>query len=149
MLARCAGLKGFAGATDAMFAQQSTWMPRGYQYLQVNEARLNMYPEAAKMRALADASGLTELVQARGGGRDTSLYGALDPAQHLIELTPPAGSDSIPEDALETCLAQHGPDRRGVQPGHQGLHAHQPARRHRRRSLLLARARQDDFRRMA
>src|SRR6202000_2447605 len=34
----------------------------------------------------------------------------LDPAQHLIELTPPAGSDSIPEDALETCLAQHGPD---------------------------------------
>jgi hypothetical protein len=66
LLARCAGLKGFVGATDAMFAQQSTWMPRGYQYLQVNEARLNMYPEAAKMRALADASGLTELVQARG-----------------------------------------------------------------------------------
>ncbi len=34
----------------------------------------------------------------------------LDPAQHLIELTPPPGSDSIPEDAIEACLAQHGPD---------------------------------------
>jgi kynureninase len=34
----------------------------------------------------------------------------LDPAQHLIELTPPAGSDSIPEDAIEACLAEHGDD---------------------------------------
>lgn len=34
----------------------------------------------------------------------------LDPAQHLIELTPPAGSDSIPEDAIEACLAEHGGD---------------------------------------
>ncbi|HEX4674981.1 MAG TPA: kynureninase [Steroidobacteraceae bacterium] len=34
----------------------------------------------------------------------------LDPAQHLIELTPPPGSDSIPEDAIEACLAKHGAD---------------------------------------
>ncbi len=32
----------------------------------------------------------------------------LDPNQHLIELTAPAGSDSIPEDAIESCLAEHG-----------------------------------------
>ena len=34
----------------------------------------------------------------------------LDPAQHLIELTPPAGSDSIPEDTIEACLQEHGND---------------------------------------
>jgi len=32
----------------------------------------------------------------------------LDPGQHLIELAPPPGSDSIPEDAIEYHLAQHG-----------------------------------------
>ena len=34
----------------------------------------------------------------------------LDPAQHLIELTAPPGSDSIPEATLESCLAEHGAD---------------------------------------
>ena len=34
----------------------------------------------------------------------------LDPSQHLIELTPPPGSDVISEDAIEACLAQHGDD---------------------------------------
>lgn len=34
----------------------------------------------------------------------------LDPARHLIELTPPAGSDCIPETAIESCLARHGAD---------------------------------------
>ena len=32
----------------------------------------------------------------------------LDPEQHLIELTPPPGSDTIPEETIEACLAQHG-----------------------------------------
>jgi kynureninase len=32
----------------------------------------------------------------------------LDPDQHLIELTPPPGSDTIPEETIEACLAQHG-----------------------------------------
>jgi kynureninase len=32
----------------------------------------------------------------------------LDPAQHLVELTAPAGSDSIPEETIEAYLAQHG-----------------------------------------
>ncbi|HVW69034.1 MAG TPA: kynureninase [Steroidobacteraceae bacterium] len=34
----------------------------------------------------------------------------LDPARHLIELTPPPGSHSIPEEAIEYCLAQNGSD---------------------------------------
>jgi kynureninase len=34
----------------------------------------------------------------------------LDPTQHLVELAPPPGSDSIPEDAIEACLAEHGAD---------------------------------------
>ncbi len=66
MLARCSGPKGFAGTTDAMFAQQEAWVNRGYGYLQFNESRIKLYPEASKMRALADASGLADLVKARG-----------------------------------------------------------------------------------
>jgi kynureninase len=34
----------------------------------------------------------------------------LDPAQHLIELPPPPGSDSIPEEAIEACLEEQGSD---------------------------------------
>nr|WP_299912972.1 thioredoxin domain-containing protein [Sphingomonas bacterium] len=66
LLARCAGPKGFVGATDAMFAQQPAWVNRGYAFLQANEARLEMYPESGKMRTLADASGLSELMKGRG-----------------------------------------------------------------------------------
>jgi kynureninase len=32
----------------------------------------------------------------------------LDPDKHLIELTPPPGTDCIPEEAIESCLAQQG-----------------------------------------
>jgi kynureninase len=32
----------------------------------------------------------------------------LDTANHLIELTPPAGADTIPEEAIEACLERHG-----------------------------------------
>jgi kynureninase len=34
----------------------------------------------------------------------------LDPSQHLVELAAPAGNDSIPEEAIEACLAEHGSD---------------------------------------
>lgn len=34
----------------------------------------------------------------------------LDPAKHLIELTPAPGSHAIPEEAIEYCLAQNGGD---------------------------------------
>jgi kynureninase len=34
----------------------------------------------------------------------------LNPDDHLIELTPPPGSDCIPEEAIESCLAQQGSD---------------------------------------
>ena len=32
----------------------------------------------------------------------------LDPASALIELAPPAGEDTVPEEAIEECLARHG-----------------------------------------
>jgi len=32
----------------------------------------------------------------------------LDPEKHLIELAPAPGTDCVPEDAIESCLAQHG-----------------------------------------
>jgi kynureninase len=34
----------------------------------------------------------------------------LDPAEHLIELAPPPGSDTIPKEVIESCLERHGAD---------------------------------------
>lgn len=66
LLARCAGASGFVGATDAMFAQQESWLERGYRFQAGNGARLAMYPETGQLRALADGAGLTDLMRGRG-----------------------------------------------------------------------------------
>ena len=66
LLARCAGAGGFIGATDAMFAQQASWLERGYRFQMSNGARLAMYPETGQLRALADGAGLTDLMRGRG-----------------------------------------------------------------------------------
>lgn len=44
LLARCAGPDGVAGATEAMFQEQSRWFPRAYSYQQLNGARLACIP---------------------------------------------------------------------------------------------------------
>ena len=66
LLARCAGPAGLVGATDAMFAQQDVWESRGMRFQSVNGSRLNMYPQPARLRALADGAGLTDLMRGRG-----------------------------------------------------------------------------------
>lgn len=66
LLARCAGPAGFVGATDQIFAEQQGWYPRAYNYQQTNGNRLEMYPEAARLRALARGGGLFDLMRGRG-----------------------------------------------------------------------------------
>ena len=66
LLARCAGPRGFFGATDAIFAKQEDWIERGSRFESVNAARIEAYPQAAQLRALADGSGLSDLMRGRG-----------------------------------------------------------------------------------
>lgn len=66
ILARCTGPRGFFGTTAAIYAAQDAWLARGMQYEQVNANQLALYAQSDQLRALADGSGLTALVQRRG-----------------------------------------------------------------------------------
>lgn len=68
ILARCTGAKGFFGTTEAIFAAQDQWLARGTQFEQLNGSQLRLYSQRDQFRTLADGSGLTALVQARGLG---------------------------------------------------------------------------------
>lgn len=64
--ARCAGPAGFARMSDAVFAAQGEWLPRGAEYAGTNAAALETRPAAARLRALADGAGLTAVARANG-----------------------------------------------------------------------------------
>ncbi len=66
MLARCSGPRGFAGATDAIFATQADWVQRGSQWWRANAASLQSQPELMQLKAAAEASGLSQLMRGRG-----------------------------------------------------------------------------------
>ena len=66
ILARCTGPRNFAATSAWLWATQADWMTRGSQFSQANGQRIAMYPPLAQTRALADGSGLTAAVVARG-----------------------------------------------------------------------------------
>ncbi len=66
LLARCAGPQDFSGATEAIFADQQSWLRIGSQWWRANEAALQSRPELARLKAVAEASGLSPLMRARG-----------------------------------------------------------------------------------
>lgn len=66
LLARCAGARGFAGASEAIFAAQVNWYSQGAQWWQANAASLQSQPELARLKAAANASGLSQLMRGRG-----------------------------------------------------------------------------------
>ncbi|ODP39545.1 DsbA family protein [Sphingomonas turrisvirgatae] len=66
MLARCSGPRGFTGASEAIFAQQAAWYQRGAQWWQANGATLQKQSQLAQLKAVANASGLTQLMRGRG-----------------------------------------------------------------------------------
>ena len=66
VLARCAGPAAFARINAAIFAKQDDWLPRGIEFQDANAARLNIYPVSARLRALAEGSGLTAIAASEG-----------------------------------------------------------------------------------
>lgn len=66
LLARCTGSKRFSGASEAIFAAQSSWFEQGRSWWQTNGARIQSQPELARLKAAANGSGLSALMQKRG-----------------------------------------------------------------------------------
>lgn len=66
LLARCTGPKGFADASEAIFAAQASWYEQGRGWWQANGARIQSQPELARLKAAADGSGLSALMRKRG-----------------------------------------------------------------------------------
>ena len=65
VVARCTGPKFFT-TSYVIFAKQNMWLNRAADFQQNNEARLAMYPPLARLRALADGAGLTDIGRAEG-----------------------------------------------------------------------------------
>lgn len=66
LMARCAGGREFAGASQAIFAAQAEWYAKGAAWWQENAAKFEGKPETVGLKALATGSGLTQLMQGRG-----------------------------------------------------------------------------------
>ncbi len=66
IVARCTGVRGFFATSTAIFAKQPQWLDRAINYQQTNASRINMYPPLARLRAIADGSGLTDIGRAAG-----------------------------------------------------------------------------------
>ena len=66
IVARCGGPRRFAVLSDAIFASQGTWLPRGVAFARTNEATLRAAPPAKQLRALANGSGLLAIGRAQG-----------------------------------------------------------------------------------
>lgn len=66
ILARCTGPRGFFGASAAIFVAQGEWLARGMEFDRANANQLELYSQADQLRAMADGSGLTALIQRRG-----------------------------------------------------------------------------------
>lgn len=66
LLARCTGPKGFDGATQAIFATQAGWYEQGRTWWQANAESIKSQPELAQLKAAANGSGLSALMQKRG-----------------------------------------------------------------------------------
>ncbi len=66
LLARCAGPRGFVGATDAIFAEQRNWARRGGAWWQANAPALQSETRLMQLKAAAEGSGLSTLMRGRG-----------------------------------------------------------------------------------
>jgi len=66
VVARCAGPRGFAGTSAAIFAAQPQWLQRASDFAQANGDKLRGQPPLAQLRALADGAGLSAIGAAHG-----------------------------------------------------------------------------------
>jgi kynureninase len=95
-----AGLAGLAGAEAS-------------EVVAMNSLTVNLHlmlagfyrPHGARRRVLIEAGAFSS---DRHAVTSHLAWHGVDPAQALIELAPAAGEDSVPESAIEACLAEHG-----------------------------------------
>lgn len=109
ILARCGGPQRFAATHELIFATQGQWLQRGYDYQQANGQRIAMYPQLAQLRALADGSGLTAIVQARGltpAAMDACFADAAA-VDRLLNAPVPASVHSTPSFFVNGKLVDH------------------------------------------
>lgn len=66
LLARCAGPRGFFGASEAIFAAQESWYQQGVRWWQANGEASKAQPQQDRVKAVANGSGLTQLMRGRG-----------------------------------------------------------------------------------
>lgn len=66
LLVRCTGPGRFVAAHERVFATQAQWYERGARYAQANEAALTRAQGIARVKMLAQAAGLPELVGLSG-----------------------------------------------------------------------------------
>jgi len=66
LLARCSGPAGFGGASQAIFAAQESWFEQGRTWWQANADSIKSQPQLAQLKAAANGSGLSALMQKRG-----------------------------------------------------------------------------------
>lgn len=65
-IARCVGAARFPAFHRTLYARQQDWVGKGFDYVQSNGARLQLYSEQAQIRAIADNAGLSDLGRAAG-----------------------------------------------------------------------------------
>ena len=85
VIARCTGPAGFASTTEDIFAKQDAWLSRGVSFRQTNGSRIGLYPTNAKLRALADGSGLTDIGRAHGLS-DGAITACFNDTKSLMQL---------------------------------------------------------------
>ena len=66
LLVKCAGPKDYAGAAEEIFANQASWLPRAIRFLQEDAHRFELEAPLEQIHAGAQASGLIDLMRARG-----------------------------------------------------------------------------------
>jgi protein-disulfide isomerase len=85
VIARCAGPAAFPAISEQLFATQEDWYPRGLRFEQVNGQRMTIYSDNARLRAIAEGSGLSDIAHARGIS-DAALKACFDDDAALLQL---------------------------------------------------------------
>lgn len=93
IVARCTGPK-FYATSYAIFAGQDQWLNRAINFQQTNASRINIYPPLARLRAIADGSGLSDIGR-RQGATDARLDACFGDQAAIDRLVagPPGGAD--------------------------------------------------------
>lgn len=91
VIARCTGPRFFATG-DLIFARQPQWLDRAFSFQQTNASRMNLYPPMARLRAIADGSGLTDIGRAQGltDARLDACFADQAGVDRLVAATPDA-----------------------------------------------------------